>query len=168
MSRSGYSDDCDDNLAFGRWRGAVNSAMSGKRGQALLRELLEALDAMPDKRLFSGSFKRADGEFCTLGVIGDKRGTKMDDLGDDEDGCDARKVGERFGIAPAMAAEIMYHNDEYAVDEHKWVDIEICGPMRPWERHSRSVRVSNERHPQERWQAMRDWVQSQLNQAETK
>lgn len=164
MSRSGYNDDCDDNLAVGRWRGAVNSAMSGKRGQALLRELLEALDAMPDKRLFSGGFKRADGEFCTLGVIGDKRGTKMDDLGDDEDGCDMRKVGERFGIAPAMAAEIMYHNDEYAADEYRWVDIEICGPMRPWDRRVKSVQVLNENHPQERWQAMRDWIASQLNQ----
>lgn len=163
MSRSGYTDDCDDQLAAGRWRGAVQSAIKGRRGQALLRELLAALDAMPEKKLYSGSFARAEGEFCTLGVLGAHRGTKMDDLGNDEDGCDTRKVGERFGIAEAMAAEIMYHNDEYAADEHKWIEVEICGPLRfPRDSHFRSVRIPNENHPQERWQAMRDWVAAQI------
>jgi hypothetical protein len=45
MSRSGYSDDLDP-LALGRWRGRVASAMRGKRGQAFLREMLAAMDAM--------------------------------------------------------------------------------------------------------------------------
>ncbi len=165
MSRSGYTDDCDDNLAAGRWRAAVKSATQGKRGQALLRELLAALDAMPDKRLYSGSFTQADGAFCTLGVLGAQRGTKMDDLGDDEDGCDTHLVGQRFGIAPAMAAEIMHLNDEGVVDEWKHVSMEICGPMRRWEHHNREVRVNNPDHPQERWQKMRDWVARQLKQA---
>lgn len=176
MSRSGYNDDCEDPLAVGRWRAAVRSALTGRRGQALLRELAEALDAMPDKRLYPGSFATADGEFCTLGVLGAKRGTDMSDLGD-EDGCDPAMVGQRFGIAPAMAAEIMYLNDEYAVDEWKWVDVEICGPMpeyrviffgrhealqRVHERHKRTVRVHNTNAPAERWQAMRRWVAEQL------
>lgn len=46
MSRSGYSDDCDDPLQEGRWRAAVNSAIRGKRGQAFLREALAALVAV--------------------------------------------------------------------------------------------------------------------------
>lgn len=161
MSRSGYTDDMDDPLAHGRWRGAVNSALQGKRGQALLTELLEALDAMPEKRLYPGSFATPEGEFCTLGVLGAKRGTKMDDLGD-EDWCDTSTVGQRFGIAPALAAEIMYLNDEYFGDVHKWVYVEICGPMRPhfpdWGQHTRSVIVSNDSHAEERWQRMRAWV----------
>ena len=41
--------------------------------------------------------------------------------------CDTELVGHRFGIARAMAAEIMYMNDEYAVDEYKWVEVEFCG-----------------------------------------
>ena len=46
MSRSGYSDDYEpSNIAM--WRGQVASAMRGKRGQAFLRELIEALDAFP-------------------------------------------------------------------------------------------------------------------------
>ena len=165
MSRSGYTDDNDDPLAHGRWRQAVKRAIEGQRGQALLRELVEALDAMPDKRLYSGSFATAEGEFCALGVLGAKRGTKMDDLGDDYD-CEPETVGQRFGIAPAMAAEIMYMNDEYAVDEWKWVDVEICGPVRPyypdWGDHKKSVRVHNTRAPEERWAAMRAWAVAQL------
>ena len=172
MSRSGYTDDNEDPLALGRWRQAVKRSLEGKRGQALLRELIETLDAMEDKRLFPGSFATADGEFCTLGVLGARRGTKMDDLGDDEDGCDTDIVGQRFGIAPAMAAEIMYMNDEYAADCWKWVDVEICGPMPPHhfkpyghKTHVRSVRVHNDNHPSERWQNMRDWAEKQLIKA---
>lgn len=52
MSRSGYHDDLDT-LELGRWRGRVASAIRGKRGQKLLRDLLAALDAMPEKRLVS-------------------------------------------------------------------------------------------------------------------
>lgn len=51
MSRSGYHDDMDDVLALGRWRAQVRSATRGKRGQKLLRDMLSALDAMPEKRL---------------------------------------------------------------------------------------------------------------------
>ena len=168
MSRSGYTDDNEDPLAHGRWRQTVKNALHGRRGQVLLRELVQALDAMEDKRLYPGSFATADGEFCTLGVLGTKRGTKMDDLGDEDD-CDTQTVGQRFGIAPAMAAEIMYMNDEYVVDEWKYVDVEICGPMPPYhfppyghKKHQRSVRVPNESHPTERWQQMRKWAVENL------
>lgn len=169
MSRSGYTDDNDDPLAHGRWRQAVKRALHGQRGQALLRELVQALDAMPDKRLYPGSFATADGEFCTLGVLGARRGTRMDDLGD-EDECDRELVGQRFGIAPAMAAEIMYLNDEYAVDQWKWVDVEVCGPMPPYhfppyglKNHKRMVRVHNDNHPRERWERMRAWAVENLH-----
>ena len=176
MSRSGYTDDNDDPLAHGRWRQAVKRSLEGRRGQVLLRELVEALDAMEDKRLYPGSFATAEGEFCALGVLGAKRGTKMDDLGDDYD-CDTATVGQRFGIAPAMAAEIMYLNDEYAVDCWKWIEVEICGPMpeyrlvqrheaewtqRVHEKHRREVRAHNDNHPRERWEQMRAWAVANL------
>jgi hypothetical protein len=90
-------------------------------------------------------------------------------LGDEYD-CDNKIVAQRFGIAPAMAAEIMYMNDEYAVDEWKWVEVEICGPMPPYhfppyghKTHQRSVRVHNDSHPSERWQEMRKWAVENLN-----
>ncbi len=167
MSRSGYTDDDEDPLAHGRWRQAVKRALEGKRGQVLLRELVEALEAMPEKELYPGSFATAEGEFCTLGVLGAKRGTKMDDLGDDYE-CDTALVGQRFGIAPAMAAEIMYLNDEYMVNTYKRVEIEFCGPMRPyhpdWSQHKREVQVHDDEHPQKRWKEMRDWALENLKE----
>ena len=58
MSRSGLvEDDGDDPLAHGRWRGAVKSAINGKRGQQFLRELADALDAMPEKVLVAGALQ---------------------------------------------------------------------------------------------------------------
>lgn len=106
MSRSGYSDDCGgwDLIC---WRGAVKSALKGKRGQAFLVELADAMDAMPDKRLIADSLQ-ADGELCTIGVIGAKRGIDMAVLDPD----DREAVGEAFGISPAMASEIVFMNDE--------------------------------------------------------
>lgn len=166
MSRSGYTDDGDDDpLAAGRWRQAVKRATEGKRGQALLRELADALDAMEDKRLYPNSFATETGEFCTLGVLGSARGIKMDDLGDDDE-CDTAVVGARFGIAPALAAEIMYLNDEYMVNTRVWVEVEICGPVRPhypeWGSHKRQISVNNQHHPEQRWKRMREWVAENL------
>lgn len=169
MSRSGYSDDYDDPLALGRWRQAVKRAIEGKRGQALLRDLLLTLDAMPDKRLYTGSFATADGEFCTLGAHAARKGVKVDDLGDIEDGCDTAIVGARFGIAPAMAAEIMYMNDENFGDEWDWEARELCGPVRPhwpeYGRHTYTVRVHNADHAAKRWELMRKWVAENLRES---
>lgn len=162
MSRSGYVDDWDDRLQYYRWRQAVRRALQGRRGQALLRELLIALDEMEDKRLYPGSFSTAEGEFCALGVLGARRGLQMDDLGDGEDGCDPKLVGQRFGIAMSMAAEIMYLNDEYFDTEWVWKDVEICGPMRRYCQHKRRVRVHNPHAPHERWQQVRAWVVENL------
>ena len=74
MSRSGYSDDCDG-AELNLWRGAVNSAIKGKRGQAFIAEAIQSLDAMPKKELIAESLREtASGEFCTLGVVGNARG----------------------------------------------------------------------------------------------
>ncbi|SDV49247.1 hypothetical protein [Chitinasiproducens palmae] len=130
MSRSGYSDDCDD-WALIRWRGAVASAIRGERGQAFLRELLAALDAMPERCLIANDLRDADGDFCTLGVIGNARGVDIASI----DPEDRDSVAAAFRISPALAAEIMFENDEGY--------------------------YHNER-PEHRWQRMRQWVASQI------
>jgi hypothetical protein len=104
MSRSGYSDDGEN---YELWRSAVESALCGKRGQAFLREMLVALDALPERRLISGKLV-CDGECCALGAVALRRGTDVG--GVDTEDRDA--LSETFGIAGAMAAEIMYMNDE--------------------------------------------------------
>lgn len=147
MSRSGYNDDCWDadgsaEWAMIRWRGAVESAIRGARGQAFLRELLDALDAMPEKRLIAHSFQQGGG-CCTLGVIGASRGVPMpeidpDDFDEFEDPARIRKQASSvLNIAPALAAEIMFFND----DAGGWSET-----------------------PEQRWSRMRAWVVEQIRQ----
>ncbi len=110
MSRSGYSDECE-NIAL--WRGAVDRAIQGKRGQAFLREMLDALDALPEKRLIAHELKRDDGAVCALGSVGVRRGIQMPKLDPDEaEDWGVEGVGKLFGIADSMAREIQYVNDE--------------------------------------------------------
>lgn len=116
MGRSGYTDDygCDDPLAMGRYRQAVRMAIQGKRGQAFLREMLEALDALPKKHLVSGSFTKGGG-CCALGSVAAARGEDVSRLERADPGdVDADDVAFAFGIAPSMAREIMFMNDEGA------------------------------------------------------
>lgn len=128
MSRSGYSDDCD-NVQL--WRSAVHRALRGYRGQAFLYKLRAALDAMPVKRLIAGEIANAAGEVCALGAV--------DPLAP-VDPEDRKAVADHFGIAPAMAAEIVYMNDE----ADAWVRSET---------------------PEQRWKRMRVWVDEQIIKA---
>lgn len=158
MGRSGLvDDDGDDPLALGRWRGRVASALRGKRGQAFLRELATCLDAMPEKRLIAHELK-AEGQFCTLGVLGDARGIDLAKL----DPEDYDQVAEAFGIAPCMAQEIVYENDE-AFDDYQWVEVETFGPLRPRDRRTNHVRAYYPDAGAKRWEHMRAWVQKQID-----
>lgn len=109
MSRSGYSDDCDDNWMLIRWRGAVNSAIKGKRGQQFLREMLAAMDALPERKLIAHRLE-ADGAVCAIGTVGKARGLDMSNI----DPEDREVVADAFGVSPALAAEITYMNDEWS------------------------------------------------------
>lgn len=110
MSRSGYSEDLasDDPLQYGRWRAQVKSAIRGKRGQAFLRELAAAMDAMPVKELITRELVREDGACCTIGVVCKSRGLDVSKVDCD----DPPSVGNLVGIAHQLAAEIEYENDE--------------------------------------------------------
>lgn len=121
MSRSGYSDDYEYAELY---RGAVHRATTGYRGQHLLRKLRDALDAMPVKRLITDAIKDDRGDVCALGAL-DSTAPLYD----------AEDLAEHFGIARALAAEIVYINDE-------WYGIET---------------------PEQRWTRMRAWVESQIS-----
>ncbi len=135
MSRSGYSDDCDDHWALIRWRGAVSSAIRGERGQKLLRDLADALDAMPEKALIADELLVERGQVCALGSLGCARG--MQDTLRTLDPYDSKAVSKAFDIAPALAAEIVFENDEG-----------------DWRRDAET--------PAQRWKRMRAWVAMQL------
>ena len=108
MSRHGYVEDGCDEYPLALWRGAVTSAITGKRGQAFLRELVAALDALPDKVLIKDALV-ADGSFCAIGSVGAARGMDMAHL----DPYYPEAIADAFGIAPALVKEIEWVNDEY-------------------------------------------------------
>lgn len=108
MSRSGYVDDGEGGWREICWRGAVKKAIEGKRGQAFLRELVDALDAMPGKGLIAGELVDDDGDCCAIGAVCKSRG--IDPSGVDYDCTYA--VSRLAGIARSMVAEISYENDE--------------------------------------------------------
>ena len=169
MSRSGYIDDeCEDVLAHGRWRGRIASAIRGKRGQALLRKLADALDAMPQKQLVAGSLATAEGEFCTLGTIAAKHGIDARNVPDEDWHHEEwEAVGKALNVAPVLVQEIVFENDEQTCTD-EWVNVEICGPMRrgfpDWNRHERSVRIARPAAEvrTERWAHMRAWIAKHL------
>lgn len=138
MSRSGYSDDCE-NIAM--WRGRVASATRGKRGQSFYRALLAALDAMPEKCLITNALETPTGEVCAIGALGKARGIDMSDVDSDE----PSEVAPLFDIAECLAQEVVYMNDEYY--------------DRTLDKDQRSYRDYT---PEERWQKMRGWVAEQI------
>lgn len=138
MSRSGYSDDCEN---IGLWRGAVARAFRGKRGQAFLRELRDTLDEMHEKRLLAVTINTSEG-CCAMGAVTRARGIDTADIDTldpyDDYGYSARTLAKRVGIARAMAQEIIFMNDEGA-----------------W----------GEEAPEQRWERMRKWVDDQIEES---
>lgn len=147
MSRHGYSDDFDDYLSYGRYRGQITSALRGRRGQRFLRELINVLDAMPVKRLFAidydqdGLYQKVDDEHrndldlcrpCALGAIANARGWE-DRM--DLNASEHHVIASRLDIHENLVAEVQFKNDE------GWHGI-----------------MSEE----SRWQFMRDWAVSNL------
>lgn len=129
MSRSGYSDDCEN---LNLWRANVDRTIAGKRGQAFFRELITAMEAMPEKRLIAHDLRTDNGDVCALGSLGLKRGLDMGEL----DPEDPDQIGRAFRISSMLAQEVVYMNDEY-------------GP-------------SYRETPEERWSRIRAWAKDQL------
>lgn len=115
MSRSGYDDDYNDQWAAICWRGAVSAAFNGKRGQDFLKRLLAHLDAMPDKRLAAFDWTREDGVSCTLGVALAAEKPEVHEASkkwDPDDDSRSNAAASALDIAPAMARELIWLNDE--------------------------------------------------------
>jgi hypothetical protein len=129
MNRSGYeyNSEADHNL----WRGAVASAIRGKRGQEFLREMLATLDAMPEKKLIAGDLEDKEGSVCSIGAVGKARGVDMSSI----DPEDSLTVAGTFKISDALTREISWENDDgYSEDEtpeqryvrmRSWVESQI-------------------------------------------
>ena len=138
MSRSQYTDECGDDSwwPYIRWRGQVASSIRGKRGQKLLCDLRDALDAMPSKRLIAHELEDEKGEHCALGVLGKVRGIDMRSIDPEE----PEQVASAFDVAEPLVQEIVFENDEQY--------------------------SSSDFTPEKRWRYMRDWVEGKIKYAE--
>jgi len=140
--RCGYTDDSDDDpLAHGRWRAQVQSAMRGKRGQRFFRELIAALDALPEPRLIKNDLVTEEGAFCALGALGHHKNIDVSTL----DTEDYDRLGDTFDIAHQLAQETMWVNDE------AWRSWVPCGPQLEESR--------------QRWRTVRAWAVANLAKA---
>lgn len=132
MSRSNYSEDGEN---IGLWRANVERTIGGKRGQAFLREMAAALDAMPVKELIADDFIDENGCACAMGAVAQAR--KLE-VREDLDPGEPREVADLLGISSMLAQEIAYQNDEQ---------------MRM---------IGGDETPAQRWQRMRSWVRDQV------
>ena len=170
MSRAGYHevDDCDpeDALRIAGWQANVRRCIAGRKGQALLWELYQALEALPTHEIATGALMdTSTGSVCSLGALAVHRkmaippafcttGAPDDEIDEYEF---AEAMGPLFGIKDMLAREIMYENDEG--DRWHWEDDgTICHGVRYGE--TRKYRTSDT--PRERWQRMRRWVVGRL------
>jgi hypothetical protein len=123
MSRSGYVDtgdwEDDEIGTLNLYRANVARSIRSKRGQAFLREMAAAMDAMPEKFLIADELVTAEGEVCAIGSVCKARG--LDVSGTDPEEPD--EVAKLVGISRILAAEIEYENDEggwHENDEQRW------------------------------------------------
>lgn len=126
MSRACYTDDWDNESELWLYRQAVQKSIDGKRGQQFLKDLIVALDALPTKRLIDEELELEGGEVCALGSVGKFRNVDMGQL----DVLEHDELGKAFNIAPSLAREVMYENDEVGgyseTPEQRWIR------MREW------------------------------------
>ncbi len=168
MSRSGYCDDLDDPLELGRWRAQVASATRGKRGQKLLRDMLAALDAMPEKRLVSGVLEVSS-------EVDERNAQKWADLFKDPDAANryrehyvaTRPTSFKEGDVCALGALGRVRGlDMTGLDPEQPEGVaaafDIAEPL------AREIVYMNDEGtypietPEERWTRMRAWVASQI------
>lgn len=139
MSRSGYTEDYDSNWQMIMWRGAVTSAIKGKRGQAFLKEMLTNIDALPEKKLIAHELINNKGEVCAIGAVAKARGLDVSKV----DPEDRESVAELFNIPFSLVAEIAYMNDE-SEGQCYWNEKAIS--------------------PQDRFASVRRWIVSKIKE----
>lgn len=153
--RIGYSDEEDYPGQFGLWQGNCQRSLKGKAGQAALRELKAALLALPSKRLIAENLVDAHGEVCAIGALAEFRGEITDEMiGQGE--YDMEEVGIQLGMPRLVAWKVVEMNDlQFNGTQLLWAE----GPYRwPAEQPYYYVPVT----PEERYERMLSWVQSQL------
>lgn len=170
MSRSCYSDDYGDDFPgqLELYRANVERSIRSRKGQARLRELRDALVAMPVKALEADMFLRPSGEACALGVWASQHQTDPDTRArmeqfDGDDGDTAQMLAP-LGWPRLVVLDLVYENDrtEYLYDE-------VLGPHQsPYAYQTYSgawpVRYRRDETPEERYTRVLAWVNEHITE----
>jgi hypothetical protein len=106
--RINYTDD-EDFAGQGELRQAnCERSLRGKQGQEELRELREALLALPEKRLICGLLANDEGGVCAVGAYAKRKGLDLSKY-DPEDETDF--VGIEAGMPKLVAWKVVEMND---------------------------------------------------------
>lgn len=113
------------------WEANLRRAISGKRGQAALRDLEEALLEMPEKKIIRGKIADRRGQVCTVGLLALHRRTRAGE--------------DRTSVLAALAADYCecthdHHDHEgetgrchrCAAVAEKWHRDRAEGKLEPW------------------------------------
>jgi hypothetical protein len=167
--------ECDDEESTRRWslqRANTARQIKSKHGQAFLRELLAALESLPEKRLIEGAIAK-DGCVCTFGALalrrrvdgGEDREAVLSELAshnvdpndDDFDGVYIWDWAVQALAAPSLIAwEIPAENDD---DGERYI-----GHVKEAD-SDRLVASYEEITPEERYARMVSWIRAQLKEA---
>jgi len=108
------------------WSANVRRHLKGAKGQAILRELRDALLSLPEKKLINGRLADEQGCVCTVGALAAHRGVSLKELADlikpDEQWgeidayeaaeCRTMDLGRRIGLKEVMSVTLAYRNDD--------------------------------------------------------
>jgi hypothetical protein len=141
MSRYCDRDDYDyEPWTEGQAAGALRSAIRGRRGQRLLRDLIAGLDALPVPELAAGALEDPEtGCLCALGAVRLQRGLEAVPLRFDptDEDVDWRELAEPFAISETLANAVVAQNE--------------CGSKR-----------NDEQSRRRRWLSVRAWAVGNL------
>jgi hypothetical protein len=134
------------------WWANVQRALAGKKGQRDLRDLLEALKEMPEKRLIHGRIADEKGGMCLVGVLACKRRVERGE--------------DREAVLDDLALRVAPEDAYLAADATAWVGVEVgLRYCLAWHLGYVNDEEFSEYSPEQRYDAIVHWVEGQLQPA---
>lgn len=120
--RINYSEEDEDfDGQFELWRANCRRSIKGKKGQAELRALRDALLALPEKRLIHGLLVDDAGGVCAIGAYARSKGIDLTVCDPEEE---SDEVGVDAGMPPMVAWRVVEMNDimlDHCTEEGRYI-----------------------------------------------
>lgn len=134
------------------WEANLRRAMSGKRGQAALRDLEEALLELPEKKIIRGKIADRRGQVCTVGLLALHRRTRS---GEDREAVLAALVTPDFCTCMHDDQDHEHRTgrcQRCAAQAEEWHRRNAAGELRHWE-------MRHEPTPCQQFELDEDWTE---------